>query len=81
MSATASQSDAVVSADGIEFFVRERGEGHPVVIINGLGGLAEMLKPIETRLSMSARTIAVELPGGGRSPTHAGPCRSRRSAG
>ena len=69
MSATASQSDAVVSADGIEFFVRERGEGHPVVIINGLGGLAEMLEPIEKRLSMSARTIAVELPGGGRSPT------------
>ena len=69
MTATASQSDAVVSADGIEFFVRERGEGRPVVIINGLGGLAEMLEPIEKRLSRSARTIAIELPGGGRSPT------------
>jgi pimeloyl-ACP methyl ester carboxylesterase len=59
----------MVSADGIEFFVRERGRGHPTVIINGLGGLAEMLGPIETLLSTRARTIAVELPGGGRSPT------------
>lgn len=69
MTATASPSDAVVSADGIEFFVRERGRGRPVVIINGLGGLAEMLEPIETLLATSGRTIAVELPGGGRSPT------------
>jgi poly(3-hydroxyoctanoate) depolymerase len=69
VTSTASQSDAVVSADGIEFFVRERGEGRPVVIVNGLGGLAEMLEPIERRLSTSARTIAIELPGGGRSPT------------
>ena len=69
MTATASASDAMVSADGIEFFVRERGQGSPIVIINGLGGLAEMLGPIETLLSTKARTIAVELPGGGRSPT------------
>jgi poly(3-hydroxyoctanoate) depolymerase len=69
VTATEGQSDAVVSADGIEFFVRVRGEGHPVLIINGLGGLAEMLEPIEKLLSATARTIAVELPGGGRSPT------------
>lgn len=69
MTATASASDAMVSADGIEFFVRERGQGSPIVIINGLGGLAEMLGPIETLLATKARTIAVELPGGGRSPT------------
>ena len=69
MSGTASSADAIVSADGIDFFVRQRGEGRPVVIINGLAGTAEMLEPIEKLLSTTARTIAVELPGGGRSPT------------
>ena len=49
MTATASASDAMVSDDGVEFFVRERGQGRPVVIINGLGGLAEMLEPIRRK--------------------------------
>ncbi len=57
------------SAAGVELFVRERGKGRPLVLINGLGGTAEMLEPLEEILSATAHTIAVELPGGGRSPT------------
>jgi poly(3-hydroxyoctanoate) depolymerase len=59
----------MLSAEGVELFVRERGKGRPLLLINGLGGTAEMLEALEERLSQTAHTIAVELPGGGHSPT------------
>ena len=59
----------MVSADGVELFVRERGHGRPLLLLNGLGGTVEMLEALEERLATVAHTIAVELPGSGRSPT------------
>jgi Predicted hydrolases or acyltransferases (alpha/beta hydrolase superfamily) len=50
-------------------FVRRRGKGRPVLLINGLGANVEMLATLEERLADVAHTIAVELPGAGRSPT------------
>jgi poly(3-hydroxyoctanoate) depolymerase len=58
---------------GLDVFVRERGEGRPLLLLNGLGTGAETWAWLEERLSRSARTIAVELPGAGRSPTPALP--------
>jgi pimeloyl-ACP methyl ester carboxylesterase len=58
-----------MSAGGVELFVRERGKGRPLLLINGLGGTLEMLEALEQRLSATGHTIAVELPGGGHSPT------------
>jgi pimeloyl-ACP methyl ester carboxylesterase len=54
---------------GVEMFVRQRGAGRPVLIINGLGASVDMLATLEERLAAVAHTIAVELPGAGRSPT------------
>src|SRR5437867_2976904 len=59
----------MVSADGVELFVRERGHGRPLLLLNGLGGTVELLEALEERLATVAHTIAVELPGSGRSPT------------
>jgi pimeloyl-ACP methyl ester carboxylesterase len=58
-----------VSADGVELFVRERGSGRPLLLLNGLGGTVEMFEALEERLATGARTITFELPGSGRSPT------------
>ena len=58
-----------VELDGIRLFVRERGDGRPLLLINGLGSNAEMWGAVEERLSGGARTIAFDLPGSGRSPT------------
>jgi poly(3-hydroxyoctanoate) depolymerase len=58
-----------LSADGVELFVQQRGKGRPLLLINGLGGSSELLEAVEERLSCVAHTIAVELPGAGRSPT------------
>jgi pimeloyl-ACP methyl ester carboxylesterase len=54
-------------------FVRERGEGDPLLMINGLGGNVEMWGAAEERLCRSARTIVFDAPGSGRSPTPAWP--------
>jgi pimeloyl-ACP methyl ester carboxylesterase len=56
-----------VSVLGQRLFVRERGEGHPLLLINGLGGNMQMWGPTEDRLSGVARTIAFDAPGTGRS--------------
>jgi len=61
--------DAILSVGEVELFVRRRGGGHPLVVINGLGASVEMLANLEERLARTALTIAVELPGAGRSPT------------
>jgi pimeloyl-ACP methyl ester carboxylesterase len=58
-----------LSADGVELFVQQRGKGRPLLLVNGLGGSCELLEAAQERLSGVAHTIAVELPGAGRSPT------------
>jgi pimeloyl-ACP methyl ester carboxylesterase len=62
-----------VRAGGVDLFVRERGVGHPLLMINGLGANLEMWGPCEQRLSASSRTIVFDAPGTGRSGTPAWP--------
>ena len=69
MPSSPTPTDAILHPGGIELFVRRRGEGRPVLVINGLGANADMLTALEERLSEGAQTIAIELPGAGRSPT------------
>ncbi len=57
----------LVSFNGFGLFVRERGEGYPLLLINGLGGNLEMWTLAQERLSAQARTIAFDAPGMGRS--------------
>lgn len=59
----------MLSADGVELFVQQRGKGRPLLLVNGLGGSCELLEAAQEHLSGVARTIGVELPGAGRSPT------------
>jgi pimeloyl-ACP methyl ester carboxylesterase len=61
--------ETTVRWHGGEIFVRERGDGHPLLMINGLGANAEMWGPAEERLSAGARTIVFDAPGAGRSST------------
>jgi pimeloyl-ACP methyl ester carboxylesterase len=58
---------------GLRVYVRERGDGRPLVLLNGLGAGIETWPWLEERLARSARTIAIELPGAGRSGTPALP--------
>jgi len=69
VTANTGPNDAILSVGEVELFVRRRGEGRPLVVINGLGASVEMLANLEERLARTAHTIAVELPGAGRSPT------------
>lgn len=59
--------EARVVVDGLRLFVRERGEGHPLLLINGLGADASMWDAAEEVLSRGSRTIVFDSPGTGRS--------------
>jgi poly(3-hydroxyoctanoate) depolymerase len=61
--------ERVVSIPGFRLFVREWGEGVPVLLINGLGANLEMWGPAQEQLARTARTIAFDAPGMGRSRT------------
>lgn len=70
MAASAPPRERLVSALGLNVFVRERGNsGHPILLVNGIGGNVEMWGALEERLSRSARTIVFDSPGTGRSST------------
>src|SRR5215218_3895983 len=58
-----------LTVHGLRIFARERGSGHPLLMINGLGGNTEMWGPAEERLSAGSRTIVFDAPGTGRSST------------
>jgi len=58
-----------VTIGGLRVFFREQGEGHPLLMINGLGGNAEMWGPAERALAQGSRTIVFDAPGTGRSTT------------
>src|SRR5215207_8003895 len=58
-----------LTVHGLRIYARERGSGHPLLMINGLGGNAEMWGPAERRLSGGSRTIVFDAPGTGRSST------------
>lgn len=54
-------------AHGLRLFVRERGEGHPLLLINGLGADTARWGRTEETLARRSRTIAFDSPGTGRS--------------
>jgi poly(3-hydroxyoctanoate) depolymerase len=64
---TEAGEERLVSFNGFGIFVRERGDGYPLLMINGLGGNLEMWNVTQSRLSAHARTIAFDAPGMGRS--------------
>lgn len=56
-----------VSWRAIRLFVREQGAGHPLLMVNGLGGNIEMWGPAERLLAEGSHTIVFDAPGTGRS--------------
>jgi pimeloyl-ACP methyl ester carboxylesterase len=58
-----------VTIGGLRLFHREQGQGHPLLMINGLGGNAEMWGPAERMLGQASRTIVFDAPGTGQSTT------------
>jgi pimeloyl-ACP methyl ester carboxylesterase len=56
-----------VAFNGLKLYVREQGAGRPLLLINGLGGNTQMWRVAQRRLARSARTIAFDAPGTGRS--------------
>jgi pimeloyl-ACP methyl ester carboxylesterase len=63
------EAGRTVSVRGRAIFVRERGQGFPLLIINGIGANVDMLDAPATTLARRSRTIAFDAPGTGRSPT------------
>ena len=64
-----SPRERTVTAHGIELFVRERGDGPALLLINGIGGNADMWGALEERLAAASTTIVFDTPGAGRSST------------
>jgi len=62
-------TDRQLDVGGLRLSVRERGSGHPLLLVNGLGGNVDMWGTAQDRLSERARTIAFDAPGTGRSQT------------
>jgi pimeloyl-ACP methyl ester carboxylesterase len=81
VAAAATERETFVRSRGLELYVRERGEGHPLLLINGLGGNVEMWGVAEERLSAVARTIVFDPPGTGRSSMPHWPLSIRALAG
>jgi len=66
--------------DDDELFVRERGEGRPLLLLNGLGGNVDMWCAVEGGFAEFAHTITFDSPGCGRSPMLHGHVTIRRLA-
>ena len=60
-------TERFVTFNGLRLFVREAGEGDPLLLINGLGGNVQMWEIAQSRLAQGRRTIAFDAPGTGRS--------------
>jgi pimeloyl-ACP methyl ester carboxylesterase len=52
----------------MELEFERRGTGEPLVLIHGLGGSRRIWSPVLDRLASERDTIAVDMPGAGRSP-------------
>jgi 2-succinyl-6-hydroxy-2,4-cyclohexadiene-1-carboxylate synthase len=61
--------------DGLRLHLAIAGEGPPLVLLHGFTGSAEAWAPVWERLSASCTTIAVDLPGHGRSGAPGDPGR------
>ena len=77
---TTTRSERTLTARGLKLFVREQGEGRPLLMINGIGANAEMWGPAELILARGSRTIAFDCPGTGRSQTSLLPLPMRELA-
>lgn len=69
MTASSHRLERTVTVQGLRLFVREQGDGRPILLINGLGSNADMWGAVEDSLAEHARTIVFDLPGSGQSPT------------
>lgn len=67
MRGTNEPMEARVVVDGLRLFVREQGEGHPLLLVNGLGSDASRWGAAERVLAERSRTIVFDSPGTGRS--------------
>lgn len=67
MTVSVAPRERIVVVGSLEVFVRERGDGRPLLLVNGLGGNLDMWGAAEERLSAVAHTIAFDAPGTGRS--------------
>jgi pimeloyl-ACP methyl ester carboxylesterase len=63
------QRDRRIWIGPLRLFVRESGDGYPLLLLNGIGANVEMWGPTQERLAAVARTITFDTPGMGRSPT------------
>jgi pimeloyl-ACP methyl ester carboxylesterase len=77
---TTTGCERTVKARGLKLFVREQGDGHPLLMINGIGANIEMWGPAEGILGRGSRTIAFDCPGTGRSQTPLFPMPMRELA-
>ena len=61
--------EKMISVQGLRLFVREQGDGHPLLLINGLGADSRMWEHPERILARRSRTIVFDSPGTGQSET------------
>jgi poly(3-hydroxyoctanoate) depolymerase len=66
------QTEGHLRVGGSRVFVREVGEGAPVVLLNGIGAHVEMWRPLERALP-GVRLVSFDAPGTGRSSTRTRP--------
>ena len=52
MTAGATERESTMRVNGLELFVRERGAGAPILMLNGLGSNADMWGAVEDELSI-----------------------------
>jgi pimeloyl-ACP methyl ester carboxylesterase len=67
-----------VQADGVQIRYLEAGQGNPVVVLHGSGGLTP--SPLNNLLAQQFRVIAFEIPGLGREPVEERPSSLREVA-
>jgi pimeloyl-ACP methyl ester carboxylesterase len=59
--------ERTVEADGVPFFVRETGDGDPIVLLHGFPQTGDCWRGVTASLAERHRVIAPDLPGFGRS--------------
>jgi len=59
--------EQTITINGAEIFVKDVGQGVPLLMLHGSPDTAEMWEPLMERLKEKVRCIAIDLPGFGRS--------------
>ncbi|WP_448118398.1 alpha/beta fold hydrolase [Pseudomonas serbica] len=68
-----------ITVEGLQLNVSIRGQGSPLLLLNGLGGLIRTFDPLRDEL-MDFRTITLDVPGVGKSQMPRWPMRLPRHA-